>query len=96
MLGPRATSFFVLHIAGRDVRCQIRGIVADAEQDPRLSAVQPGHSQEVQTSVFSDSTLLQGISIGINDGKLHYTEIEGISDCPDDGRNSRFLRFLLP
>src|SRR6516164_5996376 len=68
---------------------EVSCIVPDAEQDSRLTLVQPRHSEEVQALVCGDSAVLDWITVSIKDWQLHQAEVERISRCPDHRGDSR-------
>src|ERR1700719_852603 len=68
--------------------CQISSIVSDTEENSRSSVVQPGQSYKVQAWVSGDSTLLDGISVWIDDWQLNKAEIKSVSRGPHNSGNS--------
>src|SRR6516162_7326597 len=54
--------------------------------------MQPGQPGEVQPRIASDTPLLDGIAIGIEDWKANHTEIERVSGCPYDTGDTRFFQ----
>jgi hypothetical protein len=76
------------------MRCEVGGIVSDAEQDSRPPAMEPGHPPRIQTFKPRYSALLNRISVRIDDRQFHQAEIKRVSGRPDDGRNSRWRHLV--
>src|SRR5215469_2347970 len=80
---PLRANFGVPRLSRRDLRSQVCRVISDTEQNSRLPAVQPRHSEEVETVIAGDSALLNRVTICVRDRQLDQAEVEGVSSRPD-------------
>ena len=73
----------------RDVRCEVSGVVSHSEQDPDFTAIQPGHTREIEPSYSVMPARLNRIVILIRYRRCHEAEIEFVSGRPNHGLDSR-------